>query len=151
MRLTGSTLGDLRVGIGLVGEQCLDQLQIAAQDGSMERRVPDACGIRVRPFIEQRCRGAGVAAVCGDDESARAIGQRLVHVCPRVDDQPDSLGIAGTCREKERGAAAAGDGVIQFLAPGTLGHFARDGLRVAARSRAHVSTALEQRLDRLRM
>ena len=101
-------------------------------------------------MLQQKRADCAIAAMRGHDERARAVGQCLVRVGSRVQQEARRLDITRSRRKQQRRAPTPEDRVVQLFAAGALRLFAGDNLGIRTRPGAEVRSGFEQDFDDLR-
>ena len=95
-----------------MGQQRLHQLQIASEHCGVQSGVAAAIGVGIRALLEQNDRDISLAAVRCQNQRAGTIGQGIVGVRARGQQEFGGLGIARPRREQQRRAAAAKNVIV---------------------------------------
>ena len=145
-----AALGQTRIRIGPAGAQRLDELQVAAHDGRVQRRVPRAPVVGVGAPVEKQCGGPALAAEAGHHQRRLAGGRRFVDVRAGVEQQPDIL-EPPVARGEKQGRIAALRHHDRSPADVVQGISKTDGEQVGGRPRVNVGAVRQQQPDDFRL
>ena len=137
------------VRIRAMREQRLHERPIAAENRRVQRGVPRSNRVRIGASVEQQRGQRAVAAVRRHDERTRAGRRGVVRVGARRQQQFHGRKVAAACRQQQGREPTFFDHDYSALAAragGVRRHHGTD-----ARTRVHVGTRIQQRLDHLDM
>ena len=103
---TGCPVQHLGVRIGAVGQQRLHEVEVAADDRRVQRRVPSAGRIHISTPLQQIGGEGPVAAVSRHDQRVCPVSGPVVDTRSGVQQDPTRGDIAGPGCEEQRGRPA---------------------------------------------